>query len=84
MIRLEDMNMEISRNVVENMMMTYVDHKKMMIEYEKELEENDGEYDFEDNAEYMFHKGCCETTESWLRAIGVSPQCNFITENLYG
>lgn len=25
-----------------------------------------------------------ETAESWMRAIGVIPQCNFITEKLYG
>lgn len=34
--------------------------------------------------EYMFHKGCCETAEDWMRSIGVSPQCNFIMERLQG
>ncbi len=56
-------------------MLTYVDHKKMMIEYEENSE-------YEENPEYMFHKGCCETAEEWMRSVGVSPQCNFITDRL--
>lgn len=71
--------MEITKNIIENMMITYVDHKKMMMEYEKEQEE----FKLEENPEYLFHKGCCETSEQWMRAIGVSPQCNFVTERLY-
>lgn len=72
--------MEIIKNALENMMLVYVDHKKSMIEYENEY----NEFELEENCEYIFHKGCCETAESWMRVIGVSPQCNFITEKLYG
>lgn len=67
--------MKITKNVLENLMLTYVDHKKMMIEYEENSE-------YEENPEYMFHKGCCETAEEWMRSVGVSPQCNFITDRL--
>ena len=70
--------MEISRNAIENMMITYIDHKKMLNEYELEMDERE----LEDNADYNFHRGCCETAESWMRAVGVSPNCNFIQERL--
>ena len=70
--------MEISRNAIENMMITYIDHKKMLNEYESEIDERE----LEDSADYNFHRGCCETAESWMRAVGVSPNCNFIQERL--
>nr|DAQ21553.1 MAG TPA: hypothetical protein [Caudoviricetes sp.] len=71
--------MEISKNVIENMMMIYIDHKKILNEYESEMNERE----MEEDANYNFHRGCCETAESWMRAIGVSPNCNFIQERLY-
>lgn len=70
--------MEISRNVIENMMLVYIDHKKILNEYESEMNERE----MEEDTEYNFHRGCCETAESWMRAIGVSPNCNFIQERL--
>lgn len=36
----------------------------------------------EEDANYNFHRGCCETAECWMRAIGVSPDCEFIRERL--
>lgn len=74
--------MEITKNMLENMMTIYVDHKKTMIDLENECENSEEE--LYENSDYNFHRGCCETAESWMRAIGVSPQCNFITEKLYG
>ena len=71
--------MEISRNVLENLMLTYVDHKKILNEYERECDESEL-YEY---GNYNFHRGCCETAETWLRALGVSPQCNFIEERLW-
>ena len=47
-----------------------------MIEFENEEDT--------ENAEYTFHQGCCETAENWMRAVGVSPQCNYIMERLWG
>lgn len=77
---MEGIFMEITRNVLENMMIVYVDHKKAMIDMENDHGDEEGLYE---DADYNFHKGCCETAESWMRAIGVSPQCNFITDKLY-
>lgn len=71
--------MEISRNEIENMMLVYIEHKQILNEYESEMDE----IEMEEDTEYNFHRGCCETAESWMRAIGVSPNCNFIQERLY-
>ena len=71
--------MEISRNEIENMMLVYIEHKQILNEYESEMDERE----MEEDTEYNFHRGCCETAESWMRTIGVSPNCNFIQERLY-
>lgn len=70
--------MEINKTAIENMMTVYIDHKKILNEYESETDEKE----LEDNADYNFHRGCCETAETWMRAIGVSPNCEFILERL--
>lgn len=70
--------MEINKTVIKNMMTIYIDHKKILNEYESETDERE----LEDNADYNFHKGCCETAETWMRAVGVSPNCEFISERL--
>lgn len=71
--------MEITKNAIENLMLGYVEHKQIMNEIENECDEV---LLFED-ANYNFHRGCCETAENWMRAVGVSPKCNFIIERLY-
>lgn len=70
--------MEINKTVIKNMMTIYIDHKKILNEYESETDEKE----LEDNADYNFHRGCCETAETWMRVIGVSPNCEFILERL--
>lgn len=72
----EDNCMEISKNAIENMILAYIDHKQILIEYESEMDEQE----MEEDANYNFHRGCCETAECWMRAIGVSPDCEFIRE----
>ena len=52
---------------------------KVTNEYEDEF----NEIELDENGNYNFHKGCCETSEIWMKAIGVSPQCNFIIDRLY-
>lgn len=74
----EDNCMGISKNAIENMMLAYIDHKQILIEYESEMDEQE----MEEDENYNFHKGCCETAECWMRAIGVSPDCEFIIERL--
>lgn len=70
--------MEISKNAIENMMLAYINHKRILIEYESEMDEQE----MEEDANYNFHRGCCKTAKSWMRAIGVSPYCEFIRERL--
>lgn len=72
--------MEITRNAIDNMILIYVDHKKIMNEYENEHDEEE----LYEDANYNFHRGCCEMAENWMRVVGVSPKCNFIMERLYG
>ena len=70
--------MGINKNVIENMMLVYIDHKKILNGYKSEMEERE----MEEDANYNFHRGCGETAETWMRAVGVSPDCNFIQERL--
>lgn len=70
--------MGINKNVIENMMLVYIDHKKILNGYKSEMEERE----IEEDTNYNFHRGCCETAETWMRAVGVSPDCNFIQERL--
>jgi hypothetical protein len=70
--------MGINKNVIENMMLVYIDHKKILNGYKSEMEERE----MEEDTNYNFHRGCCETAETWMRAVGVSPDCNFIQERL--
>lgn len=76
---MEGTEMETTKNAVENMMLAYVNHKQIMNEIENECPEDL----LLEDASYNFHRGCCETAESWMRAVGVSPECNFIIERLY-
>lgn len=71
-------NYRRSKNAIENMMLAYIDHKQILVEYESEMDEQE----MEEDANYNFHKGCCETAECWMRAIGVSPDCEFIREKM--
>ena len=61
--------MEISKNVIENMVLVYIDHKKILNEYESEMDERE----MKEDANYNFHRGCCEMAESWMLAVDVSP-----------
>lgn len=45
--------MEITRNILENMMMVYVDHKKTMMDMENDHGDEEGLYK---DADYNFHK----------------------------
>ena len=47
-------------------------------------EEHGDEEGLYEDGDYNFRRGCCETAEKWMEAIGVSPQCNFIMEKLKG
>lgn len=61
----------IAGNTIENLLNTYADHKAQMKIYEEEV---DFDIDrLENNAEYMYHKGCCETANNWIRCVGMSP-----------
>lgn len=74
-------DMTITGNAIENLLDSYVDHKVMMKTYEDEVAFDECRvrlHKLENNAEYMYHRGCCETAESWIRCIGISPSSPII------
>ena len=66
------------RKEIEIMLLAYIDHRKILQEFDEEMDDREAEND----AEYQFHKACCETSEMWMKAIGISPKCEFITERI--
>lgn len=70
---------ELTENAVKNMMSSYVNHKKIMMEIENECDEDE----LYEDGNYNYHKGYCESAETWMRTIGISQQCSFIEERLY-
>lgn len=68
----------LTENAIHNLMNSYVDHKKAIMDIE---EENSEEEMFED-IDYNFHAGCCETAEAYMRVLGVSPTCEYIMKRL--
>lgn len=68
----------ISNYALKNLISSYVTHKRQMELYEIEYE--DDMFVLEENGEYMFHKGCVETAESFMNSIGVSPSSNYVMD----
>ena len=60
----------IDRKDIEIMLLSYIDHRKILQEFDEEMDDREAE----DDTGYQFHKACCETS-----AIGISPKCEFIT-----
>ncbi len=60
-------------NLLKKLIATYANHKLICEEYE--LDE-DPVLDFE----YDIHHSCCETAENWMRAFGIDPMSNFVTD----
>lgn len=65
-------DMTITANAIENLLNSYADHKAMMKTYEEEAEFDIDK--LENDEEYMYHRGFCESSERWIRCIGLSPE----------
>lgn len=63
LIWMEDIFIEIIRNILENMMV-YVERKKTMMDMENA---HGNEEELYEDADYNFHKGCCKTAKSWMK-----------------
>lgn len=61
----------MKNSTVKNAMSTYANHKKELDRIKNCSYKNE---------DYYYYKGCCETAEMWMKAIGIS-QCN--SESLF-
>ncbi len=65
-------DMTITANAIENLLESYAEHKAMVNKY---IEEADYDVDkLESDAEFMYHNGFCESSERWIRCLGISPE----------
>lgn len=71
-----DRTFTITGNAVKNLINTYADHKLMCEWYEENMDEDELDFD----VEYTYHSACCATAEDWMRAIGISPESNFVAK----
>lgn len=62
----------LTENALKNLVSTYASHRIACEEFDKE--------DDLDNPEYLFDLACCQTAEDWMRAIGIHPESNFVTD----
>ena len=66
---MKDMN--ITGNAIENLLISYAEHKAQEKLFIKETDFNVDK--LKENSEFMYHKGFCECAERWIRCIGISP-----------
>lgn len=59
---MKDMN--ITGNAIENLLMSYADHKAQVRLFMEDENINAGE--LEENSEFMYHKGFCECAERYI------------------
>lgn len=64
-------DMDITGNAIENLLMSYADHKAQVRLFMED--ENINADELEENSEFMYHKGFCECAERWIRCLGISP-----------
>lgn len=66
---MKDMN--ITGNAIENLLISYADHKAQVRLFMED--ENVNADELEENSQFMYHKGFCECAERWIRCLGISP-----------
>ena len=60
----------ITETTIRNLITVYADHKLVCEKYETD----DTEYD----ANYDYHLGRCYEAETWMKALGISPDGNYV------
>lgn len=73
---MKDMN--INGNIIENLLNAYVYHKQILNEFDSEMDDEESYGD----AGYQYHKGQCDMAITWMSALGISPECEYISEKL--
>lgn len=69
-------NFKITENALTNLIISYSDHKLMCEAYEAEY---DLDCDLYNDPDYSHHAAYCHAFEEWMRAMGISPESNFVT-----
>lgn len=73
---MKDIN--INGEVIENLLNTYIYHKQILNEFDSEM---DKEESYED-AGYQYHKGQCDMAITWMSALGINSECEYISKKL--
>ena len=76
---MKQYDITITENAIHNMMNTYIEHKKIMMDLENDFDE----YELYEDGNYNYHRGCYETAESYMRLLEICPTCNYIMDKLY-
>ena len=75
---------KITENALRNLITTYAVHKLQAQEIEKTNEffadKFGNEENLYDDPDYQSEMAFCASSEEWMRAIGISPESNFVEE----
>lgn len=67
---MKEFNFTVPETTLRNLITVYADHKLVCKKYETD----DTEYD----ADYDYHLGRCYEAETWMRALGISPDSDYV------
>lgn len=67
---MKEFNFTVPETTIRNLITVYAGHKLVCEKYETD----DTEY----NADYDYHLGNCYAAETWMRALGISPDSNYV------
>lgn len=66
--------MNIERNTLKNLLNEYAQQKAQL-----DMMTQNGEYD-DDSTDIAYKEGFCVCAEMWMESIGVSKNCNMVTD----
>ena len=67
---MKEFNFTVPEITIRNLITVYAEHKLVCEKYETD----DTEYD----ADYDYHLGRCYEAETWMQALGISPDSNYV------
>lgn len=53
---------------LEDVLLSYHSHREILEEFDSEMTDREKEED----AGYQYHRGCCDTAETWAKAFGIN------------
>lgn len=70
----------VTNNALTNVLVSYAGHKLAAEEYYNDALEFGKEDELYDDADYAHHTAYCAAAQEWMRMLGISPDCNFVSE----